>query len=189
MQLLPLSTLGPRETSPGVMQFGLFLPWVAAADGNQLSVKIIHENDQFLQQIPPLEFPLAHSVDALYGDHWSATIPIDPADRLTPSSAWGTPGTYVYRYQLRSPLVAEPIDWIVDPFAREFGIGKLSAFTLGFAPHAWSAGEASWRTPRLSELIIRTDAARVSGRSPARGGAAAVPCGSWHQLHRSDADL
>ena len=154
MQLLPLSTLGPRETSPGVMQFGLFLPWVAAADGNQLSVKIIHENDQFLQQIPPLEFPLAHSVDALYGDHWSATIPIDPADRLTPSSAWGTPGTYVYRYQLRSPLVAEPIDWIVDPFAREFGIGKLSAFTLGFASHAWSAGEASWRTPRLSELII-----------------------------------
>jgi hypothetical protein len=49
MQLLPLDALGPREVEPGQVRFGLFLPWVSAADGNQLSVKMIHESDQFLQ--------------------------------------------------------------------------------------------------------------------------------------------
>ena len=34
-----------------------------------------------------------------------------------------------------------PIDWIIDPYAREFGIGKLSAFTLGYEPHVWSDEE------------------------------------------------
>lgn len=41
----------------------------------------------------------------------------------------------MYRFQLKSPLVPDPIHWIIDPFAREFGIGKLSAFTLGFQDH------------------------------------------------------
>ncbi|HEY8521333.1 MAG TPA: alpha-amylase family glycosyl hydrolase [Gammaproteobacteria bacterium] len=154
MQLLPMSKLGPRETAPNTVQLGLFLPWVSAADGNGLSVKIIHEADQFLQDVPPLEFPLTHSIDPAYGDCWSTEVVIDLAQRPTPDSAWGTPGTYVYRYQLSSPLLGKPLDWIVDPFAREFGIGKLSAFTLGFADHAWSAAEASWKTPRLSQLIV-----------------------------------
>lgn len=154
MQLLPMSSLGPRETSPGVVQFGLLLPWVSAANGNQLSVKIIHEADQFLQDIPPLEFPLTHSVDPQYGDFWSAQFQIDPAARPTPASKWGMPGTYVYRYQLRSPLVQQPIDWIVDPFAREFGVGKLSALTLGFQNFQWGAAETSWKTPRLRDLIV-----------------------------------
>jgi 1,4-alpha-glucan branching enzyme len=154
MQLLPMSTLGPREVSPNLVRFGLLLPWVSAADGHQVSVKIIHETDQFLQDIPAREFPLTHSVHPQYGDFWSADIAIDPAGRPTPSSDWGSPGTYVYRYQLRSPLAPDPIDWIVDPFAREFGIGRLSAFTLGFANHAWSPGESSWRTPPLNRLVV-----------------------------------
>ena len=154
MQLLPMSTLGPREVSPNVVRFGLLLPWVSAADGHQVSVKIIHETDQFLQDIPAREFPLTHSVHPQYGDFWSAEIAIDPTGRPTPSSDWGSPGTYVYRYQLRSPLVSDPIDWIVDPFAREFGIGRLSAFTVGFENHVWSPGESSWRTPPLNRLIV-----------------------------------
>jgi 1,4-alpha-glucan branching enzyme len=154
MQLLPMSTLGPREISPNLVRFGLLLPWVSAADGQQVSVKIIHETDQFLQDIPSREFPLTHSVHPQYGDFWSTEIAIDPAGRPTPSSVWGSPGTYVYRYQLRSPLVSDPIDWIVDPFAREFGIGRLSAFTLGFQNHVWSPGESSWRTPPLNRLIV-----------------------------------
>ncbi len=174
MQLLPLSQLGPRETAPGVVQFGILLPWVSAAAGNQLSVKIIHEADQFLQDIPPLEFPLAHSVDPQYGDYWSTQFQIDPAARPTPASKWGTAGTYVYRYQLRSPLAGQPIDWIVDPFAREFGVGKLSALTLGFQNYRWSAAESGWKTPRLRELIVyelmlnefQADLARARGRLP-----------------------
>jgi hypothetical protein len=69
MQLLPMDRLGPHETAPGSVDFGLFLPWVSAADGNRLSLKIIHESDQFLQDIPPLEFPLTHSIDPQYGDY------------------------------------------------------------------------------------------------------------------------
>jgi maltooligosyltrehalose trehalohydrolase len=154
MQLLPLNKLGPRETSPGIIQLGLLLPWVSAADGNRLFLKVIHESDQFLQEIPPLQFELAHSIDHQYGDYWSTQVSIHPAQRPTPVSQWGQPGTYVYRYELHSPLIPKPLDFIVDPFAREFGVGKLSAFTLGFQDHVWSAGEASWKTPRIRELIV-----------------------------------
>jgi len=154
MQLLPMSRLGPRETAPGTVQFGVLLPWVSAAHGHRLSIKIIHEADQFLQDVPPLEFPLAHSVDPQYGDYWSAQVSISPAQRPTPASAWGTAGTYVYRYQLSSPLLSKPLDWIVDPFAREFGVGKLSAFTLGFTPHVWSVSESAWKTPPLHRLMV-----------------------------------
>ena len=75
LNLLPLGTLGAIENN-GVVSFGLWLPWVSAGDGNVVSVKIIHEADQFLQHIAPREVPLTHSVRAPYGDCWSATIPI-----------------------------------------------------------------------------------------------------------------
>ena len=70
-----------------------------------------------------------------------------------PGSAWGNPGRYVYRYTITNPTVGT-LDWIIDPFAREFGVGKQSAFTLGYEPYAWSAGEARWRTPALADLIL-----------------------------------
>jgi maltooligosyltrehalose trehalohydrolase len=174
MQLLPLEKLGPREITPGRIRFGAFFPWIDAADGHRVFVRVIHEADQFLQDVPPLDFELSHSIDAAYGDYWSVEIPIDPADRPTPGSAWGQAGTYVYRFEIHSPNVRDPIDWIVDPFAREFGIGRLSAFTLGFDDHAWSAGEATWKTPPLQELIVyevmlhefRGDLARAIDRLP-----------------------
>jgi hypothetical protein len=61
MQLMPLGSLGAVETN-GAVTFGLWLPWVSATDGNVVTVKIIHEADQFLQGVPAREFPLAHSV-------------------------------------------------------------------------------------------------------------------------------
>ena len=48
---------------------------MSAADGNVVTVKIIHEADQFLQEMPAREFRLAHSVRAPYGDFWSVTVP------------------------------------------------------------------------------------------------------------------
>jgi len=152
LNLLPLGTLGAVETN-GVVAFGLWLPWVSAADGNSVTVKIIHEDDQFLQGVPPREFPLTHSVRAPYGDFWSGMVPIAGTAPAVPGSAWGTPGRYVYRYAIANPNVGT-LDWIIDPCAREFGVGKLSAFTLGYQPYVWSAGEAQWRTPPLSDLII-----------------------------------
>jgi maltooligosyltrehalose trehalohydrolase len=152
LNLLPLSQLGAIETN-GAVTFGLWLPWVSVSDGNQVSVKIIHEADQFLQGIPPREFSLVHSVRDPYGDFWSATVPIAATAPTTSGSAWGAPGRYVYRYTIVNPNVGT-LDWIIDPFAREFGVGKLSAFTLGYQPYTWSAAEADWRTPLLSDLIL-----------------------------------
>lgn len=156
MQLLPLEKLGPRpvEGQDGVIRFGLFLPWVAAVHGNRLYLKIIHEQDQFLQQIQPLEFELAHSIDPVYGDYWSVEVDIAGHAPLLSQSAWGSPGRYVYRYCLLNPNASTPIDWIIDPFAREFGAGKLSAFTLGYQDYIWDPRELTWKTPALDDLVI-----------------------------------
>ncbi len=154
MKLLPLAKLGAHEQPGNDVSFGLLLPWVRAMDGNRLWLKIIHENDQFLKDIPPLYFELQHSADPGYSDYWSTTITIDSTQKPHPDSAWGTPGRYVYRYALENPNIQGEIDWIIDPFAREFGTGKLSAFTLGYSPYQWSAEEKQWRTPVLSDLVV-----------------------------------
>ncbi len=152
LNLLPMGQLGAIETN-GTLTFGLWLPWVSAADGNRVAVKIIHETDQFLQNVPPREFPLSHTLRDPYGDFWSVTVPIAGTPPAVAGSAWGMPGRYVYRYTIVSPNVGT-LDWIIDPFAREFGVGKLSAFTLGYQPYTWSAEEVDWRTPRLSDLVL-----------------------------------
>lgn len=152
MKLMPLGSLGAVETN-GTVTFGLWLPWVSATDGNAVTVKIIHEADQFIQGLPAREFGLTHSVRPPYGDFWSATVPIAGTAAAVPGSAWGTPGRYVYRYTIANPSAGK-LDWIIDPFAREFGVGKQSAFTLGYQPYVWSPGEAQRRTPALADLIL-----------------------------------
>src|SRR6476620_3267331 len=152
LNLLPMSALGAVESN-GAVTFGLWLPWVSAGDGNAVTVKIIHEADQFLAGVPAREFPLTYSVRPPYGDFWSTTVPIAGTAPSAPGSAWGTPGRYVYRYTIVNPNVGT-LDWIIDPCAREFGVGKMSAFTLGYQPYVWSAGEAQWRTPALADLIL-----------------------------------
>lgn len=153
MKLLPLDKLGPHELPNNRMRFGFLLPWVSATNGNALFVKVIHEADQFLQAIPPRRFPFTHSVHPIYGDLWSGEIIINPEDRPTPDSAWGKLGRYVYRFELESPLLPRPLDWIIDPYAREYGIGRQSAFTLGYTDHAWGPIEETWKTPVLQDLI------------------------------------
>lgn len=46
------------------------------------------------------------------------------------------------------------IDSLADPFGREFSVGSLSAFTLGYKPDRWGPDEAKWRTPLLHDLVI-----------------------------------
>ncbi len=70
MKQLSLNQLGPRESMPGIIDFGILLPWISALAGNKLFVKIIHERDQFIQSIRPLAFAMQHEVDANYGDFW-----------------------------------------------------------------------------------------------------------------------
>src|SRR5919197_782644 len=152
MNLLPLGSLGAIESN-GTVMFGIWLPWVSDSDGNSVYVKITHEHDQFLQNIPPQEFPLTHTVRNPHGDFWAATVPIAGTAPLTQDSAWGTEGRYLYRYRIDNPNVGS-LDWIIDPCAREFGVGKLSAFTLGYQSYVWNATEANWRTPALADLIL-----------------------------------
>ncbi len=153
MKQLPLDQLGPREISPGLVDFGVLLPWISAANGNHLFVKIIHERDQFIQAIQPLAFELQHDINADYGDMWSVKIDFNVLRDLQPGSHFGSPGRHVYRFELHNPNTGI-LDWIIDPYAREYAVGKLSAFTLGYSPYVWSAGETNWKTPALRDLIL-----------------------------------
>lgn len=156
--LLPMGKLGPHEDPPGHLTLGLILPWVRAVDGNEVWVKIIHEDDQFIQAVQPREFKLDQGTLEPWGEYWSCgPVPIQGPD--PEGSHWGQPGRYVYRYVIHNPK-GEFLDWIVDPFAREFGVGKLSAFTLGYKydteenPFPWGPEEAAWRTPSLEDLVF-----------------------------------
>jgi maltooligosyltrehalose trehalohydrolase len=153
MKSLPLNKLGPKESADGVVDFGVLLPWVSESNGNRLFVKIIHERDQFIQSIQPLAYELQHSIDAEYGDFWLGTVDFNTSVDMQPGSHFGSSGRHIYRYELHNPNVGV-LDWIVDPFAREYGVGKLSAFSLGYSPYVWSPGEAGWKTPALNDLIL-----------------------------------
>jgi maltooligosyltrehalose trehalohydrolase len=89
MKRLPLEKLGAHELPGNVVKFGIFLPWVSADQGNRLWVKVIHEKDQFIQEILPLLFEMTHSPDPDYGDYWSAEMDISATPKLHLASAWG----------------------------------------------------------------------------------------------------
>ncbi|MGE3267633.1 MAG: alpha-amylase family glycosyl hydrolase [Chloroflexota bacterium] len=154
MPLLPMDKLGAHEVADGVIHFGLLLPWVNGEHQNQVWVKIIHEQDQFLQNIQPRQFELSHDFLDGLGDYWSGQVVITANDSNNAASSWGMPGRYVYRYSVKSPNVDHAIDWVIDPYAREFGVGKLSAISVGYQDHQWSAGEETWRVPALHDLVI-----------------------------------
>ena len=143
MATLPIGELGARETAPGVLDINVFLPWVRPEQGDSVTVKVIHEHDQFLKQVPARSFLLEHATHPVWGDKWSVRLNISPDSG---GSSWGQPGRYIYRYAVSNPRVGE-VDFIGDPFAREFGVGRMSAFTLGFRPRVWAPSENAWRTP------------------------------------------
>jgi len=66
---------------------------------------------------PSIEFDLIHRSDAEYSDYGSTAVTIHAINRPNPQCAWGTPGTFDYRYQLCNPNVGV-IDWSIDPYAR-----------------------------------------------------------------------
>lgn len=73
--------------------------------------------------------------------------------RLSRQLSFRSAGLACYRFELHNPNVGV-LDWIIDPFAREYATGKLSAFTLGYGPYAWSEAEQNWKTPALPDLIL-----------------------------------
>ncbi|MFZ3334149.1 MAG: hypothetical protein WA197_26195 [Candidatus Acidiferrales bacterium] len=79
MNYLSMNQLGALEISPKVVQFGIFLPGVDSSHGYAVSVKIIHETDQYLQAVQPALVTQTHSVDPSYGDYWSGQIDLNTA--------------------------------------------------------------------------------------------------------------
>ena len=153
MNYLSMSKLGAQEISSKVVQFGIFLPGVDSGKGYAVSVKIIHETDQYLQAAQPALVTQVHSIDPTYGDYWSGQIDLNTAPPPPGSSAFGQPGRYVYRYVIHSPTRGD-VDFIIDPFSREVGVGRLSAITVGSTPYTFSANETKWKTPPLKNAII-----------------------------------
>jgi maltooligosyltrehalose trehalohydrolase len=70
MELMPLDRLGARQNGRSI-EFGVFLPSISGAAGYTVLARIIHEHDQFLQDVPAVEVPLDHQDEADYGDYWS----------------------------------------------------------------------------------------------------------------------
>ena len=103
MKALPLNQLGPRETSPGIVEFGVLLPWISALNGNRLFVKIIHERDQFIQAIQPQALELHHDVHSDYGDKWTGQVDFNAIRDPQSASHFGSPGRRVYRFELHNP--------------------------------------------------------------------------------------
>src|SRR5437867_10041954 len=146
-----MDRLGARQTGPKRIDFGIFLPWVSPANGQAVVAKVIHEHDQFLQGVPALDVELSHSLDPDYGDYWSASLDLTAADP-PPSPDWGSAGRYLYRYAVTDPRVGT-IDWVIDPYAREFGVGKQSAITLHCQPYERTVDERGWKTTRLADEV------------------------------------
>lgn len=148
--LMALTTYG-AQVAGNALTFGILLPWVTPANGQSVSVKVIHENDQFMQKVPPVVTALNHSVDPAYGDFWSG--PVDLTAAGPAGSSWGSQGRYLYRFCISRPGAAD-IDWVGDPFAQAYGAGKIAAIAYPAPPYAWSAAEANWRTPGLADLVV-----------------------------------
>lgn len=104
---------------------GFFLPGVSEKGKYELFVRVIHEKDQFLQDIPPIDFEMEHSIDPAYGDYWSATINIEAKAKLKSFSAWGTPGKYAYRYCLKTPKkIQSLLTGLSTPLPGNLGLGN-----------------------------------------------------------------
>jgi 1,4-alpha-glucan branching enzyme len=144
-----MNKLGPHVHDP-VVHFGILLPGVTPQGGYEVWIRIIHEDDQFIQDESSYRQNLQHCVEPAYGDYWQAEV-----DLSGPGSGkhWGRKGRYIYRYGVTRPDGRE-IDWVIDPFAREFGVGKHAAFTYGYEPYEWEPPEWQWRTPRHHDLVL-----------------------------------
>lgn len=149
MNFLPIAKLGPHAQNTQI-HFGVLLPGIKPEDDYQVLVRVIHERDQFIQTEPAYSQALTHGIEAPHGDYWETTVDLGQAGN---GKHWGQPGRYVYRFVVIQPNGTE-IDWIIDPCAREFGVGRHAAFTYGYEDYPWSQSEAQWQTPQQKDLIL-----------------------------------
>jgi 1,4-alpha-glucan branching enzyme len=145
----------PTLTSPGLfsVRFGIYLPGIHATDNFEVIARVIHSIDRFDPAVPATSYSLQwQQASAL--DLWAVTVSLDPVA----GTHFGQPGMHLYRYELwwTSPAAVRQCvcSWIVDPFAREAEIGRMSAFTLDPAPVAFAWTDAAYQTPDLDDLVV-----------------------------------
>jgi maltooligosyltrehalose trehalohydrolase len=154
--VINLSEVGafPSSTPAGFqIGFGLYLPGIRAADGFSVVVRVIHSDDRFDPAVPPQDFPLtwdsSHPLDL-----WSGSVSVAPIA----GTHFGSPGIYLYRFQLWWTPAGGPRQlitrWFTDPFARQTDVGQLSAVVLSSTPTPFTWTDGSYRTPELDDLIV-----------------------------------
>ena len=143
------ATVSIDASGVALVRFGVYLPGITFDAGYRLQVKVIHERDQFVRDIPPTAFWLSW-VKGSELDLWTTTIPL-PAG----PGHFGEEGTYVYRFQLlrASATGEQPVTpQFADPFGRASGLGTLSAFTVGAASFTWT--DQGFRVPEIDDMIV-----------------------------------
>jgi 1,4-alpha-glucan branching enzyme len=155
--MIDLTEVGANVDSAGNLRFGLYLPEITAAKGYAVVARLIHELDQFTPEIPPkdivLQFDPTHPLGL-----WSATVNVPSL--ASGAGHLGAPGRYLYRYRLlgqRGGVQRIVTSFFTDPFAREAGPAKLSAFSLPDPAHPvapFGFTDTGFQVPPLDDLIV-----------------------------------
>ncbi len=132
------------------VRFGLYLPGLTFNKGYRVKVRVIHEADQFVRGIDPREFWMTWVNGSLL-DLWTAEVPLTLGP---PPSHFGHEGRYVYRYQLIGTDGRPIAFWFPDPFARETGIGTLSAFTADSQVQSFPWADATFVPPEIDDMVV-----------------------------------
>jgi len=130
------------------VQFGIYLPGITFNKGYALKVRIIHEEDQFIRGIEPKDI-FMNWLNGSAHDLWEATVPLTP----DPTSHFGQPGTYLYRFQLLRGN-REVTFWFADPFSRAAGLGTLSAFTIENNPQSFQWTDGGFSVPEVDDMVV-----------------------------------
>ena len=153
LNLLPLNTLGAIENS-GVVTFGLWLPWVSAADGKRRQ----REGHPRARPIPAGESPPRISAHPQRPRAARRLLVGDGPDRRHAARSAGRPGDSRAATCIATDRQPERRRARLDHRsvrARVRGRTSLSAFTLGYQPlHVERAASAGWRTPALDDLVL-----------------------------------
>lgn len=148
IDLAEVGATATRDTGRWRVHIGIYLPGITFNKGYRVQVRIIHELDQFVRDIPPEMFDLFwHNGSVL--DLWDVTVDLAAGG----AGHFGQEGRYLYRFQLlRGPEVVTT--WFADPFGRAAGLGNLSAFTIDSTaqPFVWHDG--GFRVPEVDELVV-----------------------------------
>jgi len=149
--MIDLSQVGTRcevVNNNLFLNCGIYLPNLSPDKGYSLTIRVIHERDQFHPDIPAQNFELNY-IGNEYG-LWQSRINL--TDNVSQQSHFGEPGRYIYRYQLRRNGQVI-VNWFADPFARQSSVGTFSLFdTEEDTNYPWN--DAEFVVPKVDDMVV-----------------------------------